>query len=41
MFYVFSYYLTEVGQFVPNKNNKRCLETGALLIFENLLEIKE
>lgn len=33
--------LSEVGQFVPNKNNKRCPETGVLLIFEDLLEFEE
>lgn len=33
--------MTEVGLFVPNQNNNRCPETGALLVFEDLLEIKE
>ena len=41
IFYVFFYYMTEVGLFVPNQNNNRCPETGALLVFEDLLEIKE
>lgn len=33
--------MTKVGQFVPNKNNKRCPETDTLLVFEDLLEIEE
>lgn len=41
MFYVFFYYLTKVGQFVPNINNKRCPETDALLVFKDLLKIEE
>ena len=41
MFYVFFYYMTRVGQFVPNKNSKRCPEADALLVFEDLLEIEE
>lgn len=39
--YVFFYYMMKVGQFVPNQNNNRCPETGALLVFEHLLEIEE
>lgn len=41
MFYIFFYYKTEVGLFAPNQNNNRCPEAIALLMFEDLLEIKE
>lgn len=41
MFYVFFYYVTEAGLFVPNQNNNRCPEKGSLLVCEDLLEIKE
>ena len=33
--------MIDVGLFVPNQNNNRCPQTGALLAFEGLLEIKE
>lgn len=41
MFYVFFDSMTQDGQFVPNQNNNRCPEKGALLIFEDLVEIEE
>ena len=42
IFYRKSYFsMIDVGLFVPNQNNNRCPQTGALLAFEGLLEIKE
>ena len=29
--------MIDVGLFVPNENNNRCPQTGALLVFEGLL----
>lgn len=31
----------QVGLFAPDQNNNRCLGAGALLVFEDILEIEE
>lgn len=41
IYFMYFSIIWQVGLFAPDQNNNRCPGAGALLVFEDILEIKE